>query len=136
MAQENQQAKAREVRQGPEVVARAERRTFTAEYKERILREASQCKPGELGALLRREGLYRSHLNKWRAAQKAGGKAALAVKKVGRKPKDRNPLEDQVRQLEREKAQLERRLKQAETIIEVQKKISSLLQIPLSDENT
>lgn len=136
MAQENQQAKAREVRQDPEVVARAERRTFTAEYKERILREASQCKPGELGALLRREGLYRSHLNKWRAAQKAGGKAALAVKKVGRKPKDRNPLEDQVRQLEREKAQLERRLKQAETIIEVQKKISSLLQIPLSDENT
>jgi transposase-like protein len=121
----------------PEVVARPKRRQFTAEYKLRILREADACKgSGEIGALLRREGLYSSHLVLWRRQREQAAHTELKSRKRGPKPKAQDP---RVKQLEREKARLERRLKHAETIIEIQKKVHELLGIPLknldSDEN-
>src|SRR6266540_554234 len=121
----------------PEVVARPKRRQFRAEYKLRILREADACKgTGEIGALLRREGLYSSHLVLWRRQREQAAHAQLKSRKRGPKPKAQDP---RVKQLEREKARLERRLKHAETIIEIQKKVHELLGIPLknldSDEN-
>jgi transposase len=116
----------------PEVRERAARRRFTAEYKLRIVREADECRgPGELGALLRREGLYSSHLTTWRRQRDAGALSGLSPKKRGRPATAPSPLARRVAQLEREKAHLERRLQQAETIIEVQKKISEILGIPL-----
>jgi transposase-like protein len=123
----------------PEVVARPARRRFTAAYKRRILREADQCSRGELGALLRREGLYTSRLSTWRKECERLELQALAPKKRGPKAKPPNPLAPENERLRRENARLQRRLKQAETIIEVQKKIAALLGIPLnspeSDEN-
>lgn len=121
----------------PEVVARPKRRQFTAEYKLRILREADACKgSGEIGALLRREGLYSSHLVLWRRQREQAAHTQLKSRKRGPKPKAQDP---RVKQLERDKAGLERRLKHAETIIEIQKKVAALLGIPLknlgSDEN-
>jgi transposase len=116
----------------PEVAERAARRRFTAEYKLQVLREADACAvPGELGALLRREGLYSSHLTTWRRQREEGTLAALAPKKRGRPGAPAAPLARRVAELERDKARLERRLKQAETIIEVQKKVSEILGIPL-----
>ena len=116
----------------PEVAERAARRRFTAEYKLQVLREADACAaPGELGALLRREGLYSSHLTTWRRQREAGMLAALAPKKRGRPGAPASPLARRVAELERDKTRLERRLKQAETIIEVQKKVSEILGIPL-----
>lgn len=107
----------------PEIRERAARRRFTAEYKLGILREADACAgSGELGALLRREGLYSSHLTTWRRQRDAGALSALAPKKRGRPATVTSPLARRVAELERDKAKLERRLKQAETIIEVQKK--------------
>ena len=121
----------------PEVAARPKRRQFTAEYKLRILREADACKgPGEIGALLRREGLYSSHLVVWRRQREEGAQAQLKARKRGPKAKVRDP---RVKQLERENARLERRLKRVETLLEIQKKAAELLGIPLknldSDEN-
>lgn len=121
----------------PEVVAQPKRRRFTAEYKLRILREVDRCKgTGEIGALLRREGLYSSHLVLWRRQREEAAQAQLKARKRGPKSKAQDP---RVKQLEREKARLERRLKHAETIIEIQKKVHELLGIPLknldSDEN-
>ena len=116
----------------PEVAERAARRRFTAEYKLHVLREADACAAaGELGALLRREGLYSSHLTIWRRQREAGTLAALAPKKRGRSGAPASPLARRVAELELDKARLERRLKQAETIIEVQKKVSEILGIPL-----
>ena len=113
----------------PEVTERAKRRRFTAEYKLRILREADACKgDGDLGALLRREGLYSSHLATWRRQRDEIAKAGLKARKRGPKPKADDP---RVKQLERENARLKRRLEQAETIIDFQKKLSKLLGIPL-----
>lgn len=132
MNQKDGQAKVRPIRPDPEVVAKPVRRKFTAEYKLRILREADACAPGELGALLRREGLYSSHLTKWRQQREQGQLEALAPKKRGRKAQEPNPLEQRVKELERENQRLRNRLQQAETIIEVQKKVSTLLGIPLS----
>jgi len=117
----------------PEVSARPAKRRFTTAYKLDILRRAEAChRPGELGALLRKEGLYSSHLVTWRR-QRAHG---LTPKKRGRKPTSSDP---RVKTLEREKAalatenrRLGRRLQRAETIIDVQKKLSALLGIPLS----
>lgn len=111
----------------PEVHSKAVRRRFTAEYKLRVLKEADACEPGsgEIGALLRREGLYSSHLANWRRQRELGELDGLSPKKRGRKPT--HPAEQRVAELEREKEQLERRLEQAETIIEVQKKLSKLL---------
>lgn len=118
----------------PEVVEKPARRKFTAEYKLRILREAERCAPGELGALLRREGLYSSHLSDWRRQRERGELDALTPKKRGRKPQ-KNPLTQRVAELERENERLRKRLQQAETIIEVQKKISEILGIPLTGGN-
>jgi transposase len=110
----------------PEVVPTAKRRKFTAEYKLRILDEADGCtEPGQIGALLRREGLYSSHLTTWRRQRERGIFEALAPKKRGRKNKDE--LEKELSNLQRENEQLQKRLEQAEAIIDVQKKLSRLL---------
>jgi transposase-like protein len=113
----------------PEVPAKAERRKFTAEYKLRVVREAERCKePGQIGALLRREGLYSSLLSAWRREVEQGARAALRSKKRGPKARLVDP---RVKELERENARLRKRLEQAELIIAVQKKASELLGIPL-----
>lgn len=113
-------------RPDPEVAAKPVRRRFTAEYKLQVLREADACEEsGQLGALLRREGLYSSHLTDWRRQRELGTLAALTPKKRGRP--GRHPQARRVAELERENARLRRRLEQAETIIEVQKKVSALL---------
>ena len=115
----------------PEVCALPKRRRFSAAYKLRIVQEAAQCTHlGDVNALLRREGLYSSHLAKWRKMNSAGGLAALEDDKRGRKCV-RNPLEDEVQRLRKENAVLSSRLEQAETIIDIQKKVSSMLSIPL-----
>lgn len=113
----------------PEVAEKARRRKFTATYKLDILRQADACsKPGEIGALLRREGLYSSLLSKWRSQRAAGALAALSPKKRGRKPRRVDPQAKRMAQLERENARLREKLEKAETIIEVQKKLSRLLE--------
>ncbi len=121
----------------PAVEAKAKRRRFTAEYKLRILREVDRARePGEVGAILRREGLYSSLLSVWRRDRDRVAKTGLAARKRGPKAKVVDP---RVKQLEREKARLERKLKQAETIIAFQKKVAEILGIPLKslddDEN-
>lgn len=109
----------------PEVVPKAERRKFTAEYKLGILAEAdASTKPGQIGALLRREGLYRSHLDKWRKQRREGTLQALAPQKRGRKP---DPQAAELARLRRENARLQQRLQSAETIIEFQKKLALML---------
>jgi transposase-like protein len=110
----------------PEVVPRAKRRRFTARYKLRIVEEADRCsEPGEVGALLRREGLYSSHLSNWRRQRAEGELRALAERKRGRKAQEQQ--EHELEELRREKEQLQVRLQQAELIIEVQKKLSQML---------
>jgi len=121
----------------PEVTERPQRRRFTGEYKLRIVREADACKgDGDVGALLRREGLYSSHLSSWRREREALAKAGMAASKRGRKAKVVDP---RLKELERENARLRRRLQRADIIIDIQKKASELLGIPLSrpdsDEN-
>jgi transposase-like protein len=120
-------------RPDPEVAEKPQRRRFTAEYKVRILRDADTCaEPGAIGALLRREGLYSSHLTEWRRQREQGALAGLAPKPRGRRAAPSHPLARRVSELEREKTRLQRRLQQAEAIIEVQKKVSALLGIPLN----
>ena len=112
----------------PEVVDRAVRRRFTGKYKARILREADACsKPGELGALLRREGLYHSHLSTWSRQREQGALNGLSAKRRGRRSQ-RDPKEAEVKRLQRENERLRVQLSKAETIIEVQKKLSELLE--------
>jgi len=112
----------------PEVAPRARRRRFSAAYKLRIVQEADGCtKPGEIGALLRREGLYSSHLVEWRRARDQGQLDALAAKTRGRKPDPDGALKKRNAQLERENAQLRKKLETAETILEVQGNVSRLL---------
>jgi transposase-like protein len=114
----------------PEVPEKKPRRKFTAKYKLRILAEADACsQPGQIGALLRREGLYFSNLTTWRQQRAQGILQAMAPKKRGRKLKQKNPLAERVAQLEKENRRLQDKLKKAETIIEVQKKISEILGI-------
>jgi len=114
----------------PEVPEKKPRRKFTAKYKLRILAEADQCtQPGQMGALLRREGLYSSNLTTWRQQRAQGILQAMSPKKRGRKLKQKNPLAERVAQLEKENRRLQDKLKKAETIIEVQKKISEILGI-------
>ena len=111
-----------------EVRERPVRRRFTAEYKSQMLVAADACtQPGELGALLRREGLYASHLTAWRKQREAGALEALAPKRRGRQARAVNPLAAENERLRRENERLATRLKQAETIIEVQKKVSEIL---------
>ena len=125
----------------PEVPEKASRRRFTAAYKLQMLEEAARCtKPGQLGELLRREGLYSSHLTTWRRQRDAGALGALEPKRRGRKPKAQDPSAKELERLRRENQRLTERLRQAETIIEVQKKVSEMLGIPLrspsDDERT
>jgi transposase len=120
----------------PEVVTKAKRRTFTAEYKLRIVEEADACtEAGQVGALLRREGLYSSHLSKWRQLRKDGQLQALSAKKRGRKAQD--PSVAELAKLQHENERLRARLEQAEMIIDVQKKLSQLLGLtPDKSEST
>ncbi len=113
-----------------EVVARPTRRRFSAEYKARILEEADRCANGEVGSLLRREGLYASHLTTWRRQREAGQLAALAPKKRGRKP-DRQAAE--LARLQGENAKLQGQLQRAELIIDAQKKLLVLLNQPIPE---
>ena len=124
----------------PEVPEKKPRRRFTARYKIQILVEADACtEPGQLGALLRREGLYSSYLTTWRRQSNQGLLHALSPKKRGRKKKKKNPLAEKVAQLQRNNSRLQQKLKQAELIIEAQKKMSEILGIAQSldesDEN-
>lgn len=124
----------RPVRPDPEVLAKPKRRRFTAEYRLRILEEAERCTvPGDVGRLLRREGLYSSHLTAWREARRAGALRGLSSKKRGAKPKAGNPLEPQVRELEAKVARLEKELRKAHTILDVQGKVAGLLGFSLED---
>ncbi len=116
----------------PEVPAKPTRRTFTAAYKLRILKETDQAPDGEVGLILRREGLYSSILSDWRRARESGALSALS-KKRGRKPKERNPLDRKVRELEREVAQLREELRKAEVVIDVQGKLAGLLGLTPKD---
>ena len=112
----------------PEVVPIAMRRRFTAQEKLRILEEADQCsEPGEVGALLRREGIYASYLSRWRQARERGQLQALSSKTRGPKPANDKALLEEMVQLREEKERLQGRLAQAEAIIEIQKKLSQLL---------
>ena len=121
----------------PEVPAKPERRRFNAEYRLGILKEADACKkPGELGALLRREGLYSSLLANWRRQRDQGALHEMRGRRRG--PKS-HPVDPRVKQLEAENRRLHRKLQRAETIITLQKKVAEILGIPLkpldTDEN-
>ena len=112
----------------PEVVAKPIRRKFTAKYKMRILEEADQCSaPGDVGRLLRQEGLYSSHLTNWRNARDAVALGALEPKKRGRKPLVSNPATKTIARLEKTNAVLTEKLRQATLIIEIQKKVAALM---------
>jgi len=115
----------------PQVTAKATRRRFSAEFKLQVLREADACATGAVGGLLRRHGLYSSHLSVWRKERDRAVHDRLS-KKRGRKPAERNPLSPRVAQLEREVRQLEGKLKKAELILDIQKKVAALLGIPLN----
>ena len=110
-----------------EVLEKSVRRRFTAAYKRRILSKADACtEPGAIGELLRREGLYSSHLSKWRAQREAALHEGLS-KPRGRQRQEKNPLVGENARLQKENQRLQARLTQAQTIIEVQKKLSHLL---------
>ena len=116
----------------PEVPAKAKRRRFTAEYKLRVLEEAEASRePGEVAALLRREGLYSSHLAEWRRARRQGSLKALA-KPRGPQGRRRDRVAEENEQLRKENARLRRRLQQAQAILEIQKKASEILGTPLN----
>ncbi len=119
-------------RPNPEVVADARRRSFTGEYKQRILAELDSAagQPGAIGALLRREGLYSSHLATWRRERQAGILKGLTPHKRGPKSK-RNPLDEDNQKLRRENQRLTEELRKAAIVIDVQKKVGALLGWPL-----
>jgi transposase-like protein len=113
------------------VTPRPQRRRFNAEYKARIVRAADACRePGEVGALLRREGLYSSHLAAWRQQLRRHGAEGLKAKRRGPAGKPKPSARELA--LEREKRKLEKRLAKAQAVIEFQKKVHALLGIPLS----
>lgn len=116
-----------------EVLERATRRTFTAAYKLEILEKADRCRePGELGALLRQEGLYSSHLTMWRQQRsRAAGKVLGAVKRGRRGPDERDA---RIAKLEKENARLQARAERAEALVDLQKKVSEILGIALGEE--
>lgn len=114
----------------PEVVAPRQRRQFSAAYKQRILEEAERCsQPGEVGALLRREGLYSSHLTRWRQQRRSG---QLEPRKRGRQA---DPQAAELRRLQRENERLKAQLERAELIIDAQKKLCQLLNLPSYPED-
>jgi transposase len=117
-----------------EVVAKATRRQFTLEYKRKIVREADGCKtPGAVGALLRREGLYSSHLTTWRAARERGDLAG-APKKRGPARRAVDPRDKRISELERERTRWQKRAERAEALVELQKQMAALLGTPLATE--
>lgn len=116
-----------------EVPEKARRRTFSAEYKRRILREADACKPGELAALLRREGLYSSHIVDWRRARDRG-ELAGETKPRGPAPAPVDARDRRIAELERENARLEKRARRAEAMVELQKKVAQLLEAVVTTE--
>ena len=119
----------------PQVIAKPTRRRFSAEYRLRILEEADRCTTrGEIGRLLRREGLYTSHLSQWRQARRRGILQGLTPCKRGAKPMHK-PTHTRIRQLEAKVARLEKELATAHTILEVQGKVAGLLGLSLNDEN-
>ena len=108
---------------------RPRRRIFSPSYKSRILAEVDGCSlSGQIAALLRREGLYSSHLTDWRKQREQGILSALAPVKPGPKPKERNPLAGRVKELEKEKRALERKLKRAEWLLDISKKGAELME--------
>ena len=116
----------------PEVEERPKRRQYSAEYKLRVLREVESAPEGGIGAVLRREGLYSSHINTWRRQREDGQLEGLTPKKRGPKTKRRNdPVAKENAKLRRETARLKQRLEQAEKIIEIQKKVSEIMGITL-----
>jgi transposase-like protein len=120
-----------------EVVAKASRRRFTVDYKLKILDQADDChQTGELGALLRREGLYSSSLTLWRQQRQQGILTGLTPRTRGRKPNRQSQLVVENEQLKRQNQKLSKRLQQAEIIIEFQKKLAEALGIPLKGENS
>ncbi len=115
-----------------EVMAKPTRRRYSAGYKLRMLREVEACsRPGEIGALLRREGLYSSNLTAWRKQREKRELEGLGQKRRGPLPKEKNPLADKVKALERETARLRARAERAEGLVELQKKVSEILGIEL-----
>lgn len=130
--------KEREVEAAPEVevVAKAQRRRFTSEFKRRILREAEACRrPGEVSSLLRREGLYSSHLAAWRAARERGELAAPGSRRRGPKPVRPDPRQKRIAELERELRRAQARAERAEALVELQKKVAEILgrELPARD---
>jgi transposase-like protein len=120
-------------RPDPEVVAKAKRRRFTADYKQQILTKAdAAAEHGGIGALLRREGLYSSHLTKWRRERAASIRQGLEPRKRGPKSK-RNPLAEENQKLQRANERLTEQLRKAEIVIDVQKKVGALLGWPIPD---
>jgi transposase len=114
-----------------QVVAKPRRRTYPAEYKRRILKEADACTaPGTIGALLRREGLYSSLLVEWRRARGRGELAALAPKKRGRKPTSVDPRDRKIAELERQLVQMTGRAERAEALVDAPKNLAALLGRP------
>lgn len=116
----------------PEVPGKPRKRLFTAEYKERILAEVEAAAPGEIGAILRREGLYSSHLTDWRRARLLGTLEQNARTKPGRPPKDARDIE--IERLRWENERLEEKLRKAELVIDVQKKVQGLFEAHLASE--
>src|SRR5437899_6773186 len=121
-----------------EVAAKATRRRFTLDYKRKIVQEADRCKTsGAVGALLRREGLYSSHLTTWRAARERGDLAGpTTVKKRGPVPRGPDPQAKQITELERESTRWRKRAERAEALVELQKQIAALLGTPLATETS
>ena len=120
----------------PEVNEKPVRRRFDAAYKLRILEQADRCtEPGQLGELLRREGLYSSHLANWRRLREKGSLQSLGPKKRGRKGKRKDATTKELDRLRRENQRLAERLRQAETIIEVQKEVSEIMGVTLINES-
>ena len=114
-----------------EVQARATRRGFTADYKLRIIAEADACRaPGEVGALLRREGIYSSHLSSWRQRHRKGALTALSDVHRGRKGRSAEQRENE--RLQKENARLNRKLERVYALLEIQKKIAAILGVPLN----
>jgi transposase-like protein len=118
----------------PEVSDRPIRRRFSAKYKLKIVQEADHCdKPGQIGALLRREGLYSSQLTAWRKLRDQGALHGLSSKKRGPKPPPQNPQANEMKQLQKEISRLQKKLARAEAIIDFQKKVHALLGTPLEE---
>jgi len=116
-----------------EVAAKATRRRFTVEYKRTILREADACRtPGAVGALLRREGLYSSHLTTWRAARERG-ELAGAARKRGPTRQVAEPRDKRITELERESSRWRKRAERAEALVELQKQVAALLGTPSTE---